>query len=163
MTDIIDARLAAFNFSLPEPARPLGSYLPALIAGDMLYVSMQGPLREGRPAYTGRLGVDLDVEAGRMAAELATLNAIAQIRSALNGFERLETIVRLDGCVACSDDFLDHPRIMDASSDLLAQVFGDRAGHVRTVCGVRNLPGNVPVAIVLSARLRPEIELTLAD
>jgi enamine deaminase RidA (YjgF/YER057c/UK114 family) len=128
--------------------------MPALVAGDMLHVSMQGPVSQGRLAHVGRLGAEVGIEEGRSAAELATLNAVAQIRAALGGFERLEMIVRLDGCVACTDDFFDHPKVLDAASELLVRIFEDRAGHVRSVSGVRNLPGNVPVALVVLARLR---------
>jgi enamine deaminase RidA (YjgF/YER057c/UK114 family) len=154
MSDDVDARLKLLGIILPDPASPLGAYVPALIAGDMLYVSMQGPIQAGRPTHVGRIGDAIGIDAGRAAAEVATLNAVAQIRSALGGFDRLDCITRLEGCIACTEDFKDHATILDASSELLAKLFGDRAGHARSVCGVRNLPGNVPVAIVVTARLR---------
>ncbi|WP_284243282.1 RidA family protein [Neomesorhizobium albiziae] len=155
MLDDVTKRLEALGFALPAPPRPLGAYRAVVEAGPMLHVSMQGPLKDGRFAYTGLLGRDLNVDEGRKAAELSVVNALAQVHAHLGGFDRIKQIVRLEGHIACTDDFFSHPPVLDGASELLAAVFGERAGHVRSVVGVRNLPGNVPVAVTLTAELVP--------
>ncbi|WP_104668632.1 RidA family protein [Ensifer adhaerens] len=155
MADEVVQRLEALGHRLPTPPRPLGAYRAVVEAGEMLHVSMQGPLLDGRFAFTGLLGREVSIDDGRRAAELSVLNALAQIHEHLGRFERIRQIVRLEGHVACTEDFLQHPQVLDGASELLAAAFGQRAGHVRSVCGVRNLPGNVPVAVTLTAELFP--------
>lgn len=155
MADDVMNRLEALGVALPAPPRPLGAYRAVVEAGSMLHVSMQGPLLDGRFAYTGLLGRDLSLEEGREAAKLSVLNALGQIYAHLGGFDRIKQIVRLEGHVACADDFFSHPLVLDGASELLAAAFAERAGHARSVAGVRNLPGNVPIAITLTAELYP--------
>lgn len=153
MADEVLQRLAALGLTLPAAPQPMGAYRAIVEAGSMLHVSMQGPLRDGRPTHRGLIGRELTIEDGVLAARQSVLNGLAQIHAHLGGFERIRQIVRLEGCVACIDEFLNHPKVLDGASELLADLFGDRAGHVRLVCGVRNLPGNVPVAVALTADL----------
>lgn len=155
MTDDVMKRLEARGIALPHPPQPLGAYRAVVEAGSMLHVSMQGPLLNGRFTHQGLLGDALTVDEGREAAQLSVLNALAHIHAHLGGFDRVKQIVRLDGYVACTDDFVQHPLVLDSASDLLAAAFSERAGHVRSICGVRNLPGRVPVAIVLTIELSP--------
>lgn len=151
MTNAIELRLSDLGIELPVAPAPLGAYVPAVTVGSLVVVSMQGPLRAGVPAFVGRVGVDVTVEQGRDAARLAILNVLAQLHRHLGGFDRLRRIVRLEGYVACADDFFAHPHVVDAASDFLASVF--QTGHARSVCGVRNLPGNVPIALAVTAEL----------
>ncbi len=155
MVDVVMQRLAAMGVDLPVPPQPMGSYVPVIEAGSMLFVSMQGPLVNGRPAHIGLLGHALSVEQGREAAQWAAINALAQIHRHLGSFTRIRQIIRLDGYVACTDEFLSHPQVIDGASDLLAAAFEERAGHVRSLCGVRNLPGNIPVGVAICAELLP--------
>jgi enamine deaminase RidA (YjgF/YER057c/UK114 family) len=154
MSDDVIERLAALGISLPEPMQPLGSYLPVVKAGGMLFVSMQGPMVAGQPKLAGLIGRDLTADEGQLAAKLATINALAQIRHYLNGFERVRQVVRVEGYIACTEDFAQHPYVLDGASDLLAAVFSDRAGHARSLCGVRNLPGQLPVAVAVTVELQ---------
>lgn len=155
MVDVVMQRLADMGMDLPVPPQPMGSYVPVIEAGSLLFVSMQGPLVNGRPSHIGLLGHALTVEQGREAAKWAAINALAQIHRYLGGFARIRQIVRLEGYVACVDEFLSHPQVIDGASELLAAAFGDRAGHVRSLCGVRNLPGNIPVGVAICAELLP--------
>lgn len=153
MADDVMERLSALGIALPEPKPPLGAYLPVVEAGSMLFVSMQGPFVAGQPKLIGLVGGELTVEEGRLAARLAIMNALAQMHHYLGGFERVRQIVRVEGYIACTDDFERHPHVLDGASELLAAVFGDRAGHARSLCGVRNLPGRLPVAVAVTAEL----------
>ena len=102
-----------------------------------------------------QLGVRLDHRAAELAARFSVLNALAQVHQYLGGFERIRQVVRLEGYVACDEGFMGHPQVLDGASELPASVFESRAGHVRSVCGVRNLPGNLPVAVALTFELDP--------
>lgn len=163
MEDEIIQRLDELGIGLPKPPKPLGAYLAVVEAGLMLHVSMQGPVIDGRPTLTGLLGRELSIDEGQVAARLALINALAQVHHYLGSFERVLQVVRLDGYVACDEAFTSHPQVLDGASDLLARVFAERAGHVRSVCGVRNLPGNLPVALALTLELRPRREVRVFD
>ncbi|MNM81875.1 Endoribonuclease L-PSP [compost metagenome] len=153
MSDLALQRLHALGWQLPSPPAPLGAYRAVVEAGSMLHISMQGPILEGRAVLTGLLGREVSIEEGREAARVSALNALAQAHHYLGSFEWVRQIVRLDAYVACEESFTSHPQVIDSASELLAEVFAERAGHVRTVCGVRNLPGNLPVALALSMEL----------
>lgn len=135
--------------------RPLGSYSAVIQAGDLLFISGQLPLRDGRLAYRGRVGQELSEDEGRAAAELAALNVLAQIHAHLGGFERLRQIVRVEGHVASADGWFDQPRVLDGASDLLADVLGEKAGHARSAFSHQQLPANAAVALVVVAQLKP--------
>lgn len=147
-------RLQELGWQLPPPPGPLGAYRAVLEAGSLLHISMQGPPYEGKPTLTGLLGREVSVEAGREAARLSVLNALSQAHGYLGSLDHVKQVVRLDAYVACEESFTRHPQVIDSASELLAQVFEERAGHVRTVCGVRNLPGNLPVGLALVLELQ---------
>ncbi|MDO7218864.1 RidA family protein [Acinetobacter nosocomialis] len=146
-------RIHQLGFQLPEAPNPLGAYQATVEAGSMLYISMQGPIRAGKPILTGLLGKEVSIEAGREAAQLSLLNALAQASHYLGNLDRVKQVVRLDAYVACEENFISHPQVIDSASELLVDIFSERAGHVRTVCGVRNLPGNLPVGLALVLEL----------
>ncbi|MBM3114489.1 RidA family protein [Jeongeupia naejangsanensis] len=154
MTDDVVARLAGLGLTLPEPPQPLGAYQAVVRTGSLLFVSMQGPAIAGEPVLLGRIGAELTVDEGREAARRAVLNALAQLHRHLGSFNTLVQLVRLDGYITCSDDFTGHAQVLDAASELLVAVLGDRGAHVRTVCGVRNLPGGLPVGLALTCAVQ---------
>ena len=151
----IEQKLAALGFTLPEPPQPLGSYTAVSEAGNLLFVSGQLPLVDGKVAYTGRVGEQLSVDNGRHAAQLAALNVLAQIGKHLGGFDRLHHIVRVEGHVASADGFYGQPAVIDGASDLFAAVLGDKAGHARSAFSQRQLPADAAVILVVIAEIRP--------
>ncbi|MEO7404907.1 MAG: RidA family protein, partial [Burkholderiales bacterium] len=128
-----------------------GAYRPAIQAGGFLYISGQIPIENGAVRYKGLVGAELTLEEGRAAAALTALNALAQIRHFLGGFERLRQIVRLEGHVASAPGFYDQPKVLDAASELYARVLGEHAGHVRTAFSSTQLPANAAVQLVVIA------------
>lgn len=154
MRDQTLERLHQLGWRLPPPPAPLGVYKAVVEVGSLLHISMQGPLYDGKPSSTGLLGRDVSIEEGRKAARLCVLNSLAQILRHIGSLDDVKQIVRLDAYVACIESFTAHPQVIDSASELLAQVFEKRAGHVRTVCGVHNLPGNLPVAMALVLELQ---------
>ncbi|WDZ97692.1 RidA family protein [Herbaspirillum sp. WKF16] len=151
----IESRLKALGFSLPPAPQPLGRYAAVAEAHGLLFISGQLPLRDGKMAFSGRVGEELSVTQGRQAAELAALNVLAQIHRHLGGFDRLEKILRVEGAVASADGFFNQPAVLDGASELFAEVLADKAGHARSASSERQLPANAAVALVVTASVRP--------
>lgn len=151
----VESNLADLGLALPQPPQPLGSYTATSEAGDLLFISGQLPLQEGRVVFQGRVGEVLTVEQGKQAAELAALNVLAQIRHYLGGFERLDHIVRVEGHVSSAEGYFDQPAVINGASDLFAAVLGKKAGHARSAFSHNQLPANAAVVLVAIAKIRP--------
>jgi enamine deaminase RidA (YjgF/YER057c/UK114 family) len=142
-----EGRLAELGIKLPAPPEPFGIYVEAVQTGNLLFLTGMLPT-EGRAAkFIGRVGAELDVEAGRKAARLAALNALAVAREHLGSLDKVTRIVRLGVSVATSGDVRDHPKIADGASELLQDVFGKDKNPSRLVYGVASLPLGTPVAL----------------
>ncbi len=151
---MIDQKLAELGFTIDNPPEPIGNYEAAVISGNMLYISGQLPLSDGKLVYQGRVGSDLSISEGYLAAELAAVNVLAQIKKKLGTFDRLVKIVRVDGHISSSDDFIEQPKVLDGASDLFKKVLGDKSGHARTVFGHPRLPKNAAIELVVIAEIR---------
>lgn len=144
-----DERLKELGIRLPAPPEPFGIYAEAVRTGNLLFLTGMLPT-EGRTAkFVGRLGAELDVEAGRKAARLAALNALAVARQHLGSLDKVTRIVRLGVSVATLGDVRDHPKVADGASELLQDVFGKEKNPSRMVYGVASLPLGTPVELEL--------------
>ncbi len=144
-----EQRLKELGIKLPAPPEPFGTYVEAVQTGNLLFLSGMLPT-EGRVAqFIGRVGAELDVEAGRKAAYLATLNGLAVARQHLGSLDKVTRVVRIAVSVATSGDVRDQPKVADAASDLLQQVFGKDKNPCRLVYGVASLPLGTPVEVEL--------------
>jgi enamine deaminase RidA (YjgF/YER057c/UK114 family) len=142
-----EQRLEQLGIKLPAPPQPFGTYVEAVRTGNLLFLSGMLPT-EGREAkFIGRVGAELDLEAGRKAAHLAALNAIAVARAHLGSLDKVTRIVRLGVSVATSGDVRDQPKVADAASELLQDVFGKDKNPCRLVFGIASLPLGTPVAL----------------
>ncbi|MGF6633123.1 RidA family protein [Paraburkholderia sp. MM6662-R1] len=151
----VQQKLAELGLELPSPPQPLGSYTAVSEAGNLLFISGQVPLSDGKMVYSGRVGENLTLEEGRKAAQLAALNVLAQISRHLGGFERLHHIVRVEGHVSSADGFYGQPAVVDGASDLFAAVLGDKAGHARSAFSHSQSPADAAVVIVVIAEILP--------
>jgi enamine deaminase RidA (YjgF/YER057c/UK114 family) len=145
MTNIHD-RLTELGISLPEPAAPVASYVPTVLAGNLLHVSGQLPFDNGR-LMTGRLGEDRDVEFGNKAARACGVMILAQVNKALGSLDKVERIVKLGVFVSSVPGFTDQPKVANGASELMEQVFGDAGKHARSAVGVPVLPLGAAVEI----------------
>lgn len=146
-TAAAEGQLKKLGIELPEPPEPFGTYAEAVQTGNLLFLTGMLPT-EGRAAkVVGHVGAELDVEAGRKAAYLATLNALAVARKHLGSLDKITRIVRLGVSVVTSGDFREQPKVADAASDLLQNVFGKDKNPCRLVYGVASLPLGVPVEL----------------
>jgi enamine deaminase RidA (YjgF/YER057c/UK114 family) len=151
LTRSIDTRLRSLGLTLPTPPDAVGAYAPVVVRERLGFVSGQFPLRDGRLIHVGRVGSELGEEEGREAARMAALNAVAQIRRHLAGFEGFAGLLRMDGYVASAPGFHAQPGILDAASELLSDMFGPTLGvHARTAFSVDQLPMDAPVELCLS-------------
>ena len=146
---IAEKRLQELGITLPAPPQPFGSYAEAVQSGNLLFLSGMLPT-EGRAAkFIGRVGAELDVEAGRQAAHLAALNGLAVARQHLGSLDKVVRIVRLGVSIATSGDLREHPKVADGASNLLQDVFGKDKNPSRLIFGVASLPLGVPVELEL--------------
>lgn len=142
-----DVRLKQLNITLPTPPEPFGSYVEAVRTGNLLFLSGMLPTEGHSAKFIGRIGAELDVETGRKAAQLAALNVLAVARQYLGSLNRVTRVVRLGVSVATSGDVRDQPKIADAASDLLQEVFGKDKTPCRLVYGVASLPLGTPIEL----------------
>ena len=142
-----ERRLQDLGIQLPPTPTPLGSYVETVQTGNLLFFSGMLPIVDHKPKFIGRLGKELDAEAGREAVYIAALNVLAAAKEHLGSLDRVTRVVRLGVFIATSGDFFDQPRIADAASDLFRDVFGIEKTSVRQVIGVASLPLGVPVEL----------------
>jgi enamine deaminase RidA (YjgF/YER057c/UK114 family) len=142
-----EQRLSELGIHLPLPPEPFGAYVEAVQTGNLLFLSGMLPT-EGRSAkFVGRVGAELDVETGRRAAHLAALNVLAVARRHLGSLDKVARVVRLSVSIATSGDVRDQPKVADAASELLEDVFGRDKSPCRSVYGVASLPLGTPVEL----------------
>lgn len=143
-----EAMLREMQLELPPPPKPVGVYKPMVILGNLAYVSGHGPLRPDKSLITGRLGDDLDLDAGKKAARQVGLAILATLRSELGNLDRVKRVIKLLGMVNCTADFREHPQVINGCSELFASIFGiDLGVGARSAVGMSSLPGNIPVEI----------------
>lgn len=140
-------RLKALGLTLPAAPQPLANYVPALLSGDLLFVSGQISRAADGGVLAGTLGAGLGVAQGQEAARACALAILAQAQAALGSLERIEAIVRITGYVAAAPGFTEHPQVVNGASDLLVAVLGDKGRHTRAAIGVASLPAGAAVEI----------------
>ena len=140
-------RLAKLGIRLPDPPSPFGAYVPAVQAGNLLFLSGMLATVGHTPAMAGVVGKDLDVNAGQKAAYAAALNVLALTKKQLGSLNRVNQFVRLSVFVAATAEFTEHPKVADAASELLRAVFGEHMLPSRVVIGVASLPLGSPVEL----------------
>lgn len=143
MAGKIEGRLAELGIALPGTVPPLASYVPSVQAGNLLFVSGQITLKDGKPDFIGKLGRDFTSEQGYQAARLCGINIVAQLKAALGELDRVKRVVKLTGFVNAVPEFTEQPQVVNGASDLLAEIFGDKGRHARSAVGVGSLPRGV--------------------
>jgi enamine deaminase RidA (YjgF/YER057c/UK114 family) len=144
---MFEARLAQLGITLPSAPKPVAAYIPAVRAGDLLFLSGMIPLRDGKVAVEGKLGKELTVEQGYEAARLTLLNALAVLRQEIGSLDRVRKIVRMVGYVASAEGFVQHPAVINGASDLLVEICGEAGHHARIAVGAAELPLRAPVEL----------------
>jgi len=144
---IPEERLQELGVSLPAPVAPVAAYVPCVRTGNLVYVSGQVPMVDGKPSHLGHLGDDVDLEDGRAAARTCAVNVLAALKAELGELSRVRRVVKVTGFVASAPGFTDMPKVVNAASELFGEVFGDAGRHARAAVGVAALPLGVPVEV----------------
>jgi enamine deaminase RidA (YjgF/YER057c/UK114 family) len=150
---MIDEKLASLNIILPTPPKPAGSYIPVVKTGNLVFVSGQIPMKDGQVQFKGQVPTSISIEDAQKAAKLCIINVLAQLKSELGTLDKISRIVRVSGFVSSSQEFYEHPKIINAASDLLFEIFGEKGKHARVAVGVASLPLNSAVEIDLIAEI----------
>jgi len=150
----VETKLAELGMTLPDPPKPVAAYLPAVQVGNLLFLSGTTCYEAGKLLYTGRVGEELTLEQGYLAARQTALNLLSVIKATLGDLDRVERVVKLNGYVNSAQDFDRQPEVINGASELLEKLFGDRGKHARTSIGVNSLPAHIPVEIELVVQVR---------
>ena len=143
-----EERLNIMGLALPPAPDPVGVYKPYLIEGNYLYLSGHGPVLPDRSLIIGRIGQELNIEQGKMAARQVGLTMLSTIVRHLGSLERIKRVIKVLGMVNCTPDFERHPYVINGCSELFAEVWGKDCGvGVRSAVGFGSLPDNIPVEI----------------
>ena len=149
-----EENLAKLNITLPKPSAPVANYVNAVRTGKLIYLAGKGPIRENGQYITGKLGDSLTVEQGYEAARITGIIQIGVLKDLLGDLSKVKRIVKVNGYVNSTNNFVDQPKVMNGYSDLMVQVFGENGKHVRSAVGVGSLPNNIPVEIEMIVELK---------
>jgi len=142
-----DDKLRELCIKLPNAPSPLGSYIPCVQSGSLLFISGILPLRGGALTRTGSLGDTVTLDEAREDARTAAINALAVVRAHMGSLDAIKRCVKITGYIASSPDFTDQPKVLNAASDLIHEIFGEAGRHARAAVGVNVLPLNSPIEI----------------
>jgi enamine deaminase RidA (YjgF/YER057c/UK114 family) len=141
-----ETRLQLQQLTLPPAPKPNGLYRPVLVSGNLAYVSGHAPLRADGSRVTGRVGAELSLDDGKLAARFSGTAILASLRHELGSLDRIRRVVKILGLVNCTPDFQQHPAVINGCSELFAEIFGPENGvGVRSAAGANSLPGNIAV------------------
>ncbi len=150
-----EERLAAMGLEVPEVAKPVAVYVPAVRSGDKVFTSGQLPMRKGELLATGKVGGEVTAEEGYACAQQCALNAIAAVRAEIGELSKVARVVKVTVFVASTPDFTAQPQVANGASELLGEVFGDAGVHARSAVGVPSLPLDAPVEVEIVVDIVP--------
>jgi enamine deaminase RidA (YjgF/YER057c/UK114 family) len=148
----VEDRLADLGLAVPEVAKPVAVYVPAVVSGDLVFTSGQLPMRNGELMLTGKVGGEVSAEEAVECARQCALNAIAAVKSKVGDLDRVAQVVKVVAFVASTPDFTGQPGVANGASELLGQAFGDAGVHARSAVGVPVLPLDSPVEVEIVVR-----------
>jgi len=143
---LIEEKLKALGVTLPNPPTPAGSYVPAIKTGNLLFISGQIPMEDGKVVFTGKV-TNENIETAKKSAKMCAINLLAQMKRELGSLDKVTKIVRISGFINSDPEFYQHPKIINAASDLFFEIFGDKGKHSRIAVGVACLPLNAMTEI----------------
>lgn len=143
----VEEKLREAGVELPETPSPRANYVGAVRTGNLVFVSGHGPVKAGGGMITGKLGRDLSTEDGYEAAKRCAVQCLASLKGEIGDLDRVRRVVKLLGMVNCSEDFAEHPNVINGASDLLVAAFGDAGKHARSAVGMQMLPFNIAVEV----------------
>lgn len=149
-----EEKLLELGLTLPQVAKPLAAYVPALSVGNLVMTSGQVPLVDGVIKYKGKLGKDLTEEEGKKAAEICALNCLAAVKSVAGDLDKINRVVKLVVFIASAEGFVNQPEVANGASELIGKIFGEAGKHTRSAVGVSELPKGSAVEIEMIVELK---------
>ena len=144
---MIEDRLKELSIKIPTPPKPAGSYIPVVTTNNLAFVSGQIPMKEGKVVFEGKVPKEQSLDSAREAAKICIINGLAQLKANLGSLDKITKFIRISGFVNSSSNFTEQPKVINAASDLLVEIFGDMAKHSRIAVGVASLPLDSTVEI----------------
>ena len=151
---MIEEKVSELGLSIPEPAKPLAAYIPAVQVNDLVITAGQVPVVEGTIKYTGKVGKDLYEAEAQKAAEICLLNCLAAVKGIIGNLDRIQRIVKLTVFGNSAVGFVSQPAVANGASELLVKIFGENGKHARSAVGVNELPMNAAVEIEMIAQVK---------
>lgn len=142
-----EKKLAALGIELPDTPSPIANYVGVKKSGNLVFVSGQGPIINGRQLYTGKVGREVTQEEAYKAARACGINILSQLKRFLGDLDKIKEVVHIKGFVASANDFTSQPAVINGCSDLMVEVFGESGRHTRCALGANVLPSDIPVEI----------------
>jgi enamine deaminase RidA (YjgF/YER057c/UK114 family) len=143
-----EARIKELGITFPQPAEPVGNYIPGVKVGNLLFLSGHGPVRvDGQPSIRGKVGRDLSSEDAYKVAREVGINLLGSARSILGTLDKVKRVVKVLGMVNSAEGFGEQPKVINGFSDLMVEVFGENGRHARSAVGMAELPMGIPVEI----------------
>ena len=150
----IEANLKNLKIELPSPAKPSLEYVPVVIHNGIAFISGQLPKEDGEVRITGKVGKDVTMEEAQRAAEICILQGLSCLKQEIGSLDNVEKIIKINGYVSSAQDFNQQPKVLDAASQLLIKIFGEKGRHARAAVGVYELPRNTPVEIEMTVAVK---------
>jgi enamine deaminase RidA (YjgF/YER057c/UK114 family) len=151
---MIEEKIKELGYILPEPAKPLAAYIPAIKIDKLVYTAGQLPSVNGQLQYKGKVGFNVSEEDGQKAAVLSLLNCLAVIKSVCGDLDQIEQVVKLTVFINSADGFTNQPKVANGASELLLKIFGESGKHVRSAVGVNELPIDASLEIEMVVKLK---------
>lgn len=151
---MIEEKIIEMGFDVSAGPAPVANYLPAMVAGNLVFTAGQIPIVDGKVVYAGKVGKDITEEEGIKGAEICALNCLKVIKSTINDLDKIEQIIKLTVYVNSADGFTGQPKIANGASDFLVAIFGEQGKHARVTVGVKELPLDAAVEIDMVAKLK---------
>jgi len=150
---IIERKINEMGYKLPKKDK-VHIIENARRVGNLVMTSGNGPYKDGKPIYIGRVGRDINLEQAKEAARYCALNCLASIKEEIGNLDHIESVVKVLGFINSDDDFHDMPEVMNGFTELIIEIFGDRGRHARSAIGTSNLPANIPVEVEMIIHLK---------
>lgn len=153
----VEEKLVELGIVLPEAPKPVASYVPGVISGNLVFISGQLPTVDGKLTAMGKVGDELTMKDGQKAARRAAINGLSVLKSLVGDLDRVEQVVKLTGYVQSANDFYNQPQVINGASELMQEVFGEKGQHARAAVGVNALPLNAPCEVEFIIRISDEV------
>lgn len=150
----IEHRIKELGLILPEAPKPVAEYIPAKKIGNLVFTSGQGPIKDGKFIYVGKIGGEVSLKEGYESAKICAINCLAAIKSVIGSLDKIDEIVKVKGYVNSTSDFYRQPEVVNGASELIVKIFGEKGKHARSALGTSVLPGNIPVELEMIVKVK---------